>query len=314
MNLKIMNKSMLIRWTLLLLITCSASQAFSQSILKRFWDKNKKYTALRGEEYSDELPVYIGIVFPHVFYSNYQLQAVSGINNLQVNANNGSVSTIQHLSSTGGVGVGVGIPIRVRVNEHISVESGVLISNYLQVGKSNSDFAKGLKINYHLENKEIAHRMQKVFFNKETNKINGQNYWSTEIPLRAHIYSDKNYFGQFSSQYYRLSLLGGINYITHLGANKYNNELSNFDNSTIEPSLLFKSSYLNGEVGVGFSFYSKYNKISLQAKYSQNITDNLLNVKRHALHKIDIPDYSNPYMDAIQKVGLRGWKLTVVLE
>ncbi len=303
---------MLIRWTLLLLITCSASQAFSQSILKRFWDKNKKYTALRGEEYSDELPVYIGIVFPHVFYSNYQLQAVSGINNLQVNSGNGSVSTIQHLSSTGGVGVGVGIPIRVRVNEHISVESGFLASNYLEMGSSSEGYTKGLKINYHLSNQDIEHRMQKDFFEDENKKINGQNYWFLETPLRAHIYSDKNYFGQFSSQYFRLSLLGGINYITHLGANRFNHDSQNFPKD--HPSLLFKSSYLNGEVGVGFSFYSKYNKISLQAKYSQNITDNLLNVKRHELHKIDISDYSNPYMDAIQKVGLRGWKLTVVLE
>lgn len=300
-----MKTNHLLRFLSLIVFTFFASETVGQSLIKRIWENNKKYLLLTGE-YQDDQRFYIGMVAPQISYTSFDFKLADDFNLRRIDSKAASETFINSVSSSKGLKVGFGIPMRYRVSDYLSLESGFVYMPNFDEGTTSNKFRNGQTLNFHLSDNTIEKRMQKG------DGSNGENYSMIEIPLRAQIYSDQKFLSQTSSNSYKMMLIFGVNQITHFGANQYNLHIQNFDKTN--PSLLYKSTYLTGEAGIGFAYFSKYTKISVQARYSQNITENLLNTKLHLQHIANILDYNNAYMDAIQKLGVRGWKISIILE
>lgn len=300
-----MNKNYLIYGFLLITFgILHSSEVNGQSQWRGFWKAT-------SAEYEDDNFLYVGIIFPQYSYLNYNLNVDPNFSTLMPIID-GNVSHFNHIAAQGGSSMGIGLPVRIRINDKFSVTTGVkfMASEILNFSAKSS--GKGPKViyNYHSSNSNSSiTRLQRG------NNSGGENFNTVEIPLHIRLYSNKNFFNQSSSLTYRLYLTGGTNYLTHVGTKKYYNEPLLHENS--EPPLVFKPSYWNFEGGLGFSIYTPYSKISLETTYSQSI-GNILDFQRHAdiqaAHLAAGKDFPNPYMDAISKLGIRGWQFSIILE
>lgn len=268
--------------------------------IRLFYDargKNKEY-------YDDGLKLYIGIT-GGINYSNFALKYKDNFNNTSYLDREGKNSIkMTSIENIGGPEAKIGLILRYRLNDYVSLESGITIN--FPIGGQKF----GQRLNYHFDDNSSLIRMQ-----KNTGEISS-NFKATELPLQAKLYSDHKYFGQFSEETYKFYLFTGVSYITNYKSKVHKNDINNY--STYIPSMTFKNSYFMFNGGVGFSVYTKYTKFSIQANYHENITENLLNFKE--FNKIQSTlisngqNFPNPYMDAISKLGTRGWKLSIILE
>ena len=294
------------------------SEVQAQGFLERFWQNNKKHIAF-VDGYDDNLPFYIGISGEFA-YSHYSIEKAADWNTISVNMPiAGDVDNFSSITAVAGGELGLGIPIRIRLNQRASVSTGVFWfpSRGGHRGTNRDTTASGIRLEYAF-NKAINDKMFQ--YQQETNSTNSSefaNFKTLEVPLHFKIYSDQKYWSQNSKEPYRVYLLGGVRFIRNLYANKFNKESSNFNKVSAIP-LNFKKSYYNLEGGLGYDLYSRYFKASVELRYSESIGD-LLDRDRYSeikdkLHTSTMPGYTNPHMDAIHRLSLRGWRLSIILE
>lgn len=319
-----MNKNYILASILLVAFAfLNIAEASAQSFLGRFWQKHKSGIFLMGE-YDDTLPFYIGITAEYA-HSQYYIVKNENWNSTDVElstVSTGGTDKFVAINSIKGGEIGIGIPIRIRINEFASVSTAINWMPYR--GDSYNSSGSGKPVGAHLEyNYQNSTNPTRFFQREETVGSNTErgNFKTLEIPLHLKIYSDKKFMSTRDDHPYRLYLLGGGKFIRNLGANKFNNENENFELFGEIP-LNFKPEYFALETGLGFDRYFKYFKASLELRYYQNIDKNILDQKRYGEIKsyfrndapVPKPNYTNPYMEAIDRLGIRGWRLSIILE
>lgn len=152
----------------------------------------------------------------------------------------------------------------------------------------------------------------------------GSNFSTLEIPFHAKLRSDYKYFNSSSNSnlsLYRLYLIGGGKLSRHLYVNKYYQNMKNFDK--IDPPLVVKPLYYNMEFGLGLDLYFKYFKLSPEFRFSQslgNLLDHTRSRKLDNDRKITdingniITGVPNPYMNALDRLGIRSFQFSIILE
>ncbi|HZH55194.1 MAG TPA: hypothetical protein VFD72_06045 [Sphingobacteriaceae bacterium] len=300
-----MNKNYWICGFLLIVFSIlHSSEVNGQSRWRGFWKAT-------SAEYEDDNFFYVGIIFPQYSYLNYTLDVDPDFNTL-LPIIDGTESQFNYIATQGGSSMGIGLPVRIRINDKFSLTTGVkfMASEILNFSAESS--GKGPKVSYHYPSDGSNFAIKRL--QRGDNRA-GENFNTVEIPLHVRLYSNKNFFNQSSSLTYRLYLTGGTNYLTHVGSKKYYN--NDAVHEAPEPPLIVKPSYWNLEGGLGFSLYTIYSKISFETKYSQSI-GNILDLKKHqeiqGRHLTDNNNFPNPYMDALSKLGVRGWHFSIIFE
>lgn len=296
-----MKRNQLISALLLLTFAFIGIEVQGQSRLRGFWQT-------RSAEYDDTNLIYVGILTQYSF-SRFALEKASGWNSLPVDNATGSPAHFTDITNPGGHEIGIGVPVRIRLNHYWSISSGVAWS--FERGRYTRPDSKGTgpRIKYQIDKPAATYlRMQKG------DHGSGENHPIMEVPLHLKLHSDYKHFSR-SPHPYRLYLLGGTKYNHHFSARTYYDNLSNYEKS--DPAMVFKTNHWNIEAGLGIDFYFTYLKMSVETRFSQSIGD-LLDHSRHeeiqASFASDGKNFPNPYMDALSKVGLRGWQFSIILE
>lgn len=298
-----MNKNYLICGFLLIFFgILHSSEVNGQSRWRGFWKAT-------SAEYDENSFIYVGFILPQYSYMNYTLEINPNLNQL-VPEVGGEPDSFKYLESQGGSSVGFGFPVRLRINEHLSVLSGIKFMAPEVLNFSAKSYGAGPRVIYHLNNSNTPiTRLQR------SNNSAGENFNSIEIPLHLRLYSNKRYFSQTSLLNYRFYLIGGTNYLTHFGSNTFYDNPAQHENP--EPPLIFKPAFWNLEGGLGFSLFTTYSKISFETRYTQSI-GNILDHNKHMEWQNSLlaqgKDFPNHYMDAISKLGVRGWQFSIILE
>lgn len=296
-----MKWNQLISGLLLLTLAFTGIEVQGQSKLRGVWET-------RSAEYDDTYLLYVGILVQYSF-SRYALEKAPGWNSSQIVNATGSPTHFTDITNPGGHEIGVGVPVRIRLNHYWSISSGVTWSfERGQYTRSDSE-GTGPRIKYHIDNPSATYlRMQKG------NNSEGENFPIMEVPLHIKLHSDYKHFSR-SPHPYRLYLLAGTKYNHHINAKTYYDNLQNFEKS--DPPIVLKKKHWNVEAGLGVDFYFTYFKMSVETRFSQSIGD-LLDHSRHddiqARFDSDGKNFPNHYMDALSKVGLRGWQFSIILE
>lgn len=295
---KIIKKYLICSFLLITFGILHISEVQAQSFLERFWQNNKKHIIF-SEEYDDTAPFFIGIS-GEVAYSHYSIEKAA----------NWNVDNFTSITVIPGPEYGLGIPVRIRLNNYFSVSTGA----YWFFVRGNGTNRSGTRLEYTDPTNNV------ILYQRESGTSglsNRSNFNTMEFPLHLKLYSDRKYWSQNSREPYRVYLLGGIRFTRNLDAKQFNTEPANFDKVSEIP-LNFKTSYYNLEGGVGYDLYSRYFKASVELRYSESMGD-LLDRDRYgkiidALHKSPEAGFTNPHMDAIHRLDLRGWRLSIILE
>lgn len=270
--------------------------------IRGFWDIPKQ------EEYSDSYLFYIGMTAPTYSYAHYFIEKNPNWNTLNVELPDGNFSQFSSINTTFGHELGLGIPLRVRINNNTSFITGVsaLIYRGRNANNNNSKSA-GVSLEY-----EFNHSTATMIGSEQG--ASKENFSKLFFPFHFKLASDYKHFSQNSPNPYRLYLVGGGNFNKILTKYSYNN-MENFDK--IDPPIILKPSYWDIEAGMGIDVYFPYFKMSLETSFSQSI-GNILDHNRHQ----EIQNHftangknkPNPYMDAISKLGIRGWQFRIIFE
>lgn len=296
----------------------NVSESSAQGFLDRFWQKHKRNLVFMGE-YDDTLPFYIGITSEFA-YSHYFIEKAADWNTIPVELPNGVTDHFSSITTSRGGEIGIGIPLRIRLNEFTSVATAIMWFPYRGDGYTSTN-PDSKPIGTHLAyNYANPNNLPSVLFQSEERTSNGErgNFKTFEIPLHFKLHSDKKFMGTHDIHPYRLYLLGGGRFISNLRATRFNGDSKNFDKNHEIP-LNFKSEYFQLETGIGLDKYFTYFKASVELRYSQSLGNNILNHDRYEEIKDHYkthpkPNYTNPYMDAIKQLGIRGWRLSIILE
>lgn len=308
-----MNKNYLIYGFLVLAFgVIQINGVLAQGFIERFWQNNKKSVLFSGGEYDDTRPFFIGITGGFT-YLHYSIENSANWNTIPVEMPTANVfDNFSTITADPGTAYSIGIPIRVRLSQRYSVSSALIWS--FERGHMIVDGRpSGRRLKYEYSDNE---NVQTFYYEREFESTKRSNFNRIEIPLHFKIHSDQKFWRQKSEHPYRIYMLGGIRVIRNLEANSYNEEVSNFDKKAQIP-LTFKPSYFMLEAGVGYDLYFPYFKTSIELRYSES-SGNILDYAQYnlitdALHKYPKKHF-NPYMDAISKLGIRGWQFSIILE
>lgn len=316
-----MKKNYFVSYFLILVFALiNIPKSSAQSFLGRFWQKQKRNIVFMGE-YDDTLPYYIGITAEYA-HSHYIIQKNPDWHSIDVELPNGDSDRFSSITTSRGSEFGVGIPVRIRINEFASFSTAITWFPYR--GDSYSSIRGGKPIGTHLAYNYVhPTNLSSILFQSEevhSSSDERGNFKTFEVPLHFKLHSDKKFMGVHDIHPYRLYILGGGRFISNLRASKFNHELGNFAKSRDNP-LNFKPKYVNLETGIGIDKYFPYFKASVELRYSQSL-GNILDHQKYAEikdhfrnHPTDPkPNYSNPYMEAIDRLGIRGWQLSIILE
>lgn len=275
---------------------------------QRWDDINVFWKGLGSEEYDDNKVFYLGFVVPTLSISNF---VITKSQNWNASPTSLPADQFTYIHSGTGFEMGVGIPVRFRLNHYWSVFTGVRFPNllhYNSLSYSHSD-PNGLFIKYGRQENPAAFKMMR---NADNAGISGErNFIRVDLPLHAQLRSDLKFVNTRKTSkdllMYRMYLLGGGSYTWQSGARAHYAEPNNIPMAN--PSLVVRPGYFSLEGGIGLDLYFTYFKLSPELKFSQSI-NNLLDKNR----TFSIPDYQNPFMDAVDRLGMRSFQFSLIFE
>ncbi len=265
--------------------------AHAQKTVTFFWQKN--------DVYDESTRLHVGIVFPQVAKTHYFFEKSDDWHSYSKLANDEPFTKIE---STSGWSAGLGIPVDLRIYKNLHFVSGanfvVINGNHGTEGNPNG---RALVYHYGEGDGESVVRMQSA------DKGMGANFPSLEIPLHLKLRSDHKTF-KFGDDWLvtRGYLVGGAKYSHLLGASRYykneNNVLDEMD-----PPLIVGTRHWSWEAGFGIDFLFTYFKISPEIRFHQSIGNLLGDYSKSDLS-------TNPYNQAIEKLGIRGIQFSIIIE
>lgn len=298
-----MNKNYLIYGFLLIAFSLiHVTEVQGQGFLNQFWKKYKKNIVF-AEEYDDntnlKLGIFVGAAMPNYIFTKEIHWYSEGIPiNPAPNKTNlpdiGTFTSIHANRNIRNSGFQVGIPMDYKINDNLNFSfspSIILWANHSLIYNGNG-------------NEKNTKR-----FNKSTK--NASNFNVLELPLALKLRSEKKYIGEVPNPY-RMYLLGGFKYNKNLGAKSYYDGKGDnpFDHETTDLPLILKNNYFSFEAGLGIDIYFTYFKMSPEISFSQSM-GNLLD-KNHVY--ANDPDFPNPFMNAIENLGIRNIHFKVILQ
>lgn len=243
-----------------------------------------------GEEYNEDAVIHLGIHFNY-YHSHYFFEKNPNWDNLSVPANGGQFTSI---NSKSGHGVGLGIPLDYKINNRLNL---TLSPTFVVLQGTRGDVEgeiKGFRLAYGYEDGTEHIAMQNL----------ESNFPAFDLPLHLKLRSDPKYFGN-SPNPYKVYLLAGGKWTNTLSKNQY--DLMSPGTVPHLP-LIFKKQHFSAEVGLGIDFIFPYFKLSPEIRFSQSI-GNLIDHKHPLAYPAD-----NPYVGAINKLGLRSFQFSLIFE
>ncbi|MCI0920051.1 PorT [Sphingobacterium rhinopitheci] len=192
------------------------------------------------------------------------------------------LGNLKSIRSKAGAGFSVGIPIDILMhrNIYLSTQPSFLFINNLGIIYESLDVEK-----------ETLIRKGK----HEINTAKGTNFNAFEIPINIKLRSEDKYLKN-KFDYYSVYFTTGIRYSKWIGLNQAYKNIANRKDQSLDP-LIFKTSYISWEGGVGIDIYLDKFKISPEIKFNQSF--NTVLDHKHTLST------NNKFMNPIEKALVR---------
>lgn len=258
-------------------------------------------------EYDEKAPLHVGI-----FYTYMNARYIAEKSKDWTNQSTQEIGNIRAIWAPSGHGIGLGIPIDYRINSNLNLmfSPTFVVSQNQQlrfIGNipvvHEGDTISAFLYKRHKEEPPLGN-VTTASNPADKSTVDRGNFPAFEFPLHFKFRSDPKYLNRKQNMY-KMYLLAGAKYTTHIGRNKFYN---NLDFSTTKIPLVVRSGFFSYEAGVGLDIFFPYFKLSPELRFSQSV--NSLLDKNHP----GLIDYPSPYMNSLDRLLLRSFQFSLFFE